>query len=204
MKVYFPPKPSLISISQNLFSQLELDEDVVAELKYNGDRLILKRFPDRYEFWNRSGSQMKRYKPTKQLLDLLDLVPWKGNCVLDGELLHFKTKNVKNQIVVFDVYEWEGFPTTGFRFQKRRELLEEKFSVFSVGIDQTPHVLLAPQWRGGVEGRFKAVYDHVIGREEIEGLVLKSLSEKVELGHCESPIVHYMFKVRKPGPTYRF
>ena len=223
MKNYFPPKPTLITITQPLFGQLELRDDVVCEKKYNGNRLILKRFyfPEKisenktshYEFWNRDGSMMK-YVPPQELIDQLDKIRWEGECVLDGELLHFKKKQTKNWVVIFDVYLWNGVPTTGKSFKERRELLERvafcntaHLQLNSQTIDEN-YLELAPQWKGGAKGNFQKVYDEVIQKDEIEGLVMKSLGSKVTLGTSNSPVVPTMWKVRKPvvsgrtGNTY--
>jgi ATP-dependent DNA ligase len=204
MKVYFPPKPTLITLTQPLFRELELREDCVCELKYNGNRLILKRFAIdyRYEWRNRDGALMK-FSPNSELLDQCDKIRWEGDDVLDGELLHFKKKQTKNWTVIFDCYLWDGLPMTGFTFRVRRELLEKIFKDTRMSVDES-HLQLAPQWKGGTKGCFRAVYEEAIKRDEIEGLVIKSLDAKVTLGRSESPVVSYMFKVRKPGPTYRF
>ena len=78
-KIFYPQKPTLISIEQPLFENLDKDPNVVAEIKYNGTRLILQRFgyppkdweldklkpiTERFEFWNREGSQLK-YTPSE-------------------------------------------------------------------------------------------------------------------------------------------
>jgi ATP-dependent DNA ligase len=211
MKTYFPPKPTLITITQPLFAQLELRDDVVCEKKYNGNRLILKRYEvpgpiAHYEFWNRDGTLMK-YTPSQELLDSLDTIRWAGDCVLDGELLHFKKKQTKNWVVIFDIYLWAGLPMTDHPFKMRRKLLEEIFTDTKEIIDES-YLELSPQWKGGVKGCFKQVYDEVTQKDEIEGLVIKSLGSKVTLGSKSSPVVATMWKVRKPvvsgrtGNTY--
>ena len=148
MKTYDPPTPILISIDQPLFSELEMRRDVAAEPKYNGTRLILKRFPldparngfNHYEFWNREGELIK-YFPSPELLEQLNMIEWDGDCVLDGELMHFKTKTLKDCVVIFDVFLWNGEPTIGQTFKQRRELLESKVPDFQVDL---PKVTLAP------------------------------------------------------------
>jgi ATP-dependent DNA ligase len=213
MKTYYPPKPLLISIDQPLFSKLEQRADVVAEPKYNGTRLILKRIVDDaihtgvwlkpyYEFWNRDGEILK-YQPSNELLQQLDLIKWEGDCILDGELIHFKTKTMKHTVIIFDVFLWNGKPMTDLPFVNRRKLLEDKVGK-TLALFSTKNVFLAPQWNGGYKADFKRLYENMIQYEEIEGLVIKSLKVKVILGRRESPTVATMWKVRKPGPTYRF
>ncbi len=202
---YFPPKPILISIDQPLFSELELREDVVAEPKYNGTRLILKRLAvGGYEFWNRDGEQLK-YDPSHELVSQLGQIEWEGECVLDGELMHFKTKTIKHCIIIFDVFMWNGLPTTGFTFSQRRKLLEDKLGSNEARFFLRKNgVILAPQWKGGPQAEFRKLYKELIQNDEIEGLVIKSLKAKVVLGRTASKEVPTMWKVRKPGPTYRF
>lgn len=201
MKIYFPPKPMLININQNLFGELEKRKDVVCEFKYNGTRLILYRHCDgNYEFYSGFGKKIK-YEPSKELLQQLDFVEWEGEVVLDGELLNFRTKNIKHRIILFDVFVWNGTLITDLPFSQRRKLLEDKMITTFFNNN---FLILAPQWRGGQKDCFRKIYESIIKYEEIEGLVIKSLNTKALLGRNESPIVSYMWKVRKPGPTYRF
>jgi len=221
MKRYFPPKPLLITIDQPLFSELEMRKDVVAEPKYNGDRLVLMRFSytglfptavrNQYEFWNRYGEQLRKYSPSNELIKQLNGVAWNGECTLDGELLHFKTKKVKNCIILFDDFIWNGEPKLNSSFDERRSLLESKVAIPEDcianplnGLFKNDTVRLAPQVRGGRKDCFRNFYEMLIKHDEIEGIVIKSLKARVILGRTESPVVPYMWKVRKPGPTYRF
>ena len=192
MKTFFPQKPLLITLEQPLFKELELRQDCVAEKKYNGTRLVLKRFADHYEFWNRSGEVLK-YNPPKELIDQLNKVAWEGTCIADGELLHFKTKHIKNTIVLFDLLLWNDESVTEKPFIERRALLEKACG----------DLFVAPQFKGGTEGCFRNMYDTFTKLDEIEGIVMKSLGAKHKLGRTESPVVAWNWKVRKPGPSYR-
>jgi ATP-dependent DNA ligase len=195
--IFYPPKPTLISITQPLFSQLDKDARFVAELKYNGDRLILQRFEDgSFEFWNRHGEKLRRYDPSPIILQHLKNLKWEGYCVCDGELLHHKTKHIKHHAILFDVFIWNGQSLKLKPFVERRTYLERLFGVH----DNDSWVTIAPQWKTN----FKKVFDDFTKNEEIEGLVMKRLDAKLQLGTSSSPTVKYMFKVRKPGPTYRF
>jgi hypothetical protein len=78
-RIYYPLQPRLISITQPLFSQLDRDKKVVAELKYNGDHLILKRLKTgKFEFWTRHGEPFKRYTPPPGLIRELNELSWQG------------------------------------------------------------------------------------------------------------------------------
>lgn len=214
MILYFPPKPSLITVDQKLFKDLELRTDVVAELKFNGSRLVLYSHStpplkyNRFEFYNRDGERMN-YSPSEEVLDLLSKITLKGESVLDGELVHTHIKNIRHNLVIFDVIVNDSDLMTQESFEQRRRFLEEAFG-WSWSVTDTydlskfkfdNNVLwLSPQWRGGVAGKFRELYDQAIKYDGIEGLVIKSLGAKMELGAKKSPEVRTMYKVRKPGP----
>jgi len=189
--IYYPPKPTLITIDQSLFSELERDERFVAEPKYNGDRLILYKNTG-FEFWSRHGAPLRRYQPSSGLIDHIKRLNWLGDCVCDGELIHFKTKTIKHCVVLFDMYEWHGKRIDHLKFLERRKRLEDLLSGSSF-----TDLFIAPQWLSGWRERFNQVTE----KDEIEGLVMKRLDAKVILGRSSSPVVRYMFKVRKPGKS---
>lgn len=215
--IFYPPKPTLISLTQPLFGELDKDVRFITELKYNGDRLILQRKETGlFEFWNRDGSKLK-YNPLDSLLEHLSSFKWEGYCVLDGELLHFKTKYIKHHVILFDAFIWNGESLKSKVFKERRAYVEKLFddgnflSSRSLPIDTilaipdfrwdtSNGVSISPQWESG----FKKIFNEFTKMDEIEGLVIKRLDAKLELGRSSSPVVKYMFKVRKPGPTYRF
>lgn len=201
-RIYYPQKPTLISIDQLLFNQLDKDPNVVAELKYNGNHLILKRFvPDTidglmggFDFWNRHGQVMK-YTPSAELLKNLKSLNWKGYCVMDGELLHTKDKSTKHQVVLYDVIIWNGEEVIRKSFRERRAILDELFRGFAY-----EKLFATQQWNTG----FRAIYDEAIRTSYIEGLVMKRLDARGTLGKTSSPVVATMWKVRKPTKNYRF
>lgn len=193
--IFYPPKPTLISHDQPLFVRLEQTGDTVAEPKYNGNRLVLQVLDNEsVEFWNRSGAKMV-YSPSVAMLDALKRLKRKlhGYTVFDGELMHFKTKNIKHQIILFDIFIQNGSWLRLKPFGDRRKVLE------GYG-ERDREILLAPQF----QDHYREHYQRLIRQPEIEGLVIKKLGAPLTLGDRESPVVNYMFKVRKPGPNYRF
>ena len=117
---------------------------------------------------------------------------------------------MESKIIIFDIIKFNGLLKTQEPFSERRKLLEDKFKnlghedvildVNNLSKIFKNQVMLSPQWKGGIAGRFRAIYDQAIKLDGIEGLVIKSLNAKMELGTRESPVVRYMYKVRKPGP----
>jgi hypothetical protein len=201
-----------MTIDQPLFKELENDIRYVAELKFKGDHLILKRlesFDERvlsndtkrwdaspaFEFWNRHGSKFK-YDPSATLLSHLNSLNWKGECVCDGELLHNKVHDTKHMIVLWDIFLFDGVDLKKRPYIERHLYLERIFK----DIPKYQDIFISEQWKNG----WQEVYDREIVREEIEGLVLKRLDAKLELGRTSSPVIKYMYKVRKPSGSYKF
>lgn len=192
--IFYPPKPTLISIEQPLFKKLNDDPNVVAELKYNGNNLVLHRFEDgRFEFWNRHGSKFN-YEPSKEVLRDLQSLSWSGYSVVNGELRHNKVKGVRHHIVLWDMFISNGISLKLLQFRERRSELEKLF------ISKTETVTLTELYINN----FKKVFDLYTIQPEIEGLVMKKLDAKLELGYASSPTVKYMFKVRKSNGSYKF
>jgi ATP-dependent DNA ligase len=196
MRYVFPPKPLLITRTQALFQRLDDDKDVIAELKLNGTRLLLHRYADgHYEYWNRHHAQLK-YHPSNTLVEHLNQLRWPaGNCLVDGELMHFKTTNVKHTIVLFDVFIWDGKFLSNETLRERKQILDDLFGEQVFGDLINSELYLCD---------YQRLYDTYTVRSEVEGLVMKRLSSKLQIGFTSSPIVSWMWKVRKPGPTYRF
>ena len=191
----FPPKPTLITITQPMFQKLENDPDYVAEVKLNGTRLELYVFNsgERFEFWNRHKKVLK-YDPSKELVEHLKKIKWQGNCIVDGELMHFKTTNIKHRIVLWDVLIWNDEYQGVKSYAERRQILEDAFGNVAFA-----DLYVNPQYKSG----FKELYDEHTKKDEVEGLVMKSLKAKLIVGKRDCPVVKYMWKVRKPGPSYR-
>jgi len=207
---FYPQVPTLISVTQPLFAQLDKDADTVAELKINGTHLILKRFSDRhFEFWGRDGKKLK-YNPSSKVLEALDRLEWEGDCELDGELEHTKVHSRKHTVMLHDVIIWNGEILTDKTFAERRKILESLFGgrVILMSIvekrdyEQLKNLIVYPsiQWKKD----YKKIYDEYIKFEEVEGLVVKKLSALLRVGTRDCPIVTSMFKVRRPHKNYRF
>jgi ATP-dependent DNA ligase len=193
--IFYPPKPTLITNTQPLFKQLEKDNRVMAELKFKGDRLVLKHRDDgSFEFWNRHGGKF-RYKASEDLLKNLNSLSWKGECVLDGELLNNKTKLIKDHVVLWDVFLWAGESLSSKPFIERRAYLERAF-----GGLKFDNLWISALWKDG----WKEIFDKETVRNEVEGLVMKRMDAKLILGRSSSPVVSYMWKVRKPEGLYKF
>jgi ATP-dependent DNA ligase len=194
-KYFYPERPRLLHIEQPLFEELSRDGNWVAEPKYNGSRLQLHFVNGAWQFWNRHEQPMV-YTPNRDVLDALAGLNLKGYWLFDGELRHNKTKGVRHQIVLYDVFIQEGKLLLGKSFADRRGLLE---TLLHYRGDY--HVLgLAPQY----EENFRQVFELLTQDEEIEGLVLKNLQGQLQLGRSRAVQSRWMLKVRQPSNRYQF
>lgn len=190
---FYPEKPFLINIEQSLFNKINNSPDWIAEKKYNGIRLQLHFFNNKFQFWNRHG-EIIRYTPTKELQDSLNKLNLTGNWVFDGELRHNKTKNIQNKIIIFDVFLANNDLLINMPFFERRKILEKLFVV-----EKEPLGLIK-QYKEDFLHLFKSVSKE----KEIEGLVLKNINGILNLGRKNGLDSIWMYKIRKPSKNIKF
>jgi len=195
-KYFYPEAPRLIKIDQPLMGHLMANRKNVAEIKKNGQRLLLHaNVPEgsMFEFWGRKGDLLT-YKPNAQILDELSKLELPGYCVLDGELRHNKVKGIYNRIMFYDVHVWDGELLLAKPFWYRRSLLEKIMSPMGDPLS------CAVQYRTG----FKELFRQVIKDPENEGLVIKNLQGILRLGRVSGIDSNWMWKIRRPNNSYRF
>jgi len=197
-KYFYPEKPKLLHVEQPLFEQLSSREDWIAEPKYNGSRLQLHHLPTgEWQFWNRHEQRMN-YTPSQEVQEALDGLRITGYWLFDGELRHNKVKGVRHRIILYDVFIADGSLLLGAPFRDRRGLLEVLFHY--CGPDDGFALDLAPQY----DTDFREVFTRLIQDEELEGLVIKNLAGKLNLGRNRAVDSAWMWQVRKPSGRYNF
>lgn len=183
-KYFYPERPRLLGRDQELFQQLSLNPNWIAEKKYNGSRLQLHFYNGDFQFWNRRGTKLT-YKPNDEVKEALHSLPLRGYCLFDGELRHNKTKGIQHRIVLFDTFIWQG-ELLDWPFQLRRKILEEICPM------KDP-VKIIEQF----SSRFEQLLEQFTKEPEIEGLVIKNKKGILNLGR-RSPInSRWMYKARK-------
>jgi len=138
------------------------------------------------------------YTPSQEVQEALDGLRLAGYWLFDGELRHNKVKGVRHRVVLYDVFIADGSLLLGAPFRDRRGLLEVLFHY--CGPDDGFALDLAPQYDTG----FREVFTRVIQDEELEGLVIKNLAGKLNLGRNRAVDSAWMWKVRKPSGRYNF
>ena len=197
-KYFYPERAALIHKDQPLFETLSKDPKWIAEPKFNGSRLQLHHLHDNtWEFWNRHGQKFS-YTPSPELLKDLNGLNLKGYWLLDGELRHNKVVGVRDKVVLYDVFVAEGHILNTQTFEERRGILEV---LFHYNGPYTGDILdLTAQYDTNFSKEFERYGDD----KEIEGLVLKNLNGKLNLGRTSSPKSTWQFKVRKANNSVRF
>ena len=195
MLYYFPNRPVLVAAdpknplnpSPDWLNEQEATGKYVAEQKWNGDNALI--YTDTMEFWNRHHRQLK-YRPPPEVL--AELEKWPKGALLNAELVHSKTKTVKNFVLVHCIMGWEGEPLIGKTWGDSRAILET--------MPSGEHVKVSPVWKKG----FWQLYKEADGAI-IEGIILKDPTGKLVFSaSTPPPDVPWMRKVRKGCKKYAF
>jgi hypothetical protein len=207
MLFYFPNRPTLIppdpknplDPKSDYIDSLESDGTYDgAEFKWNGDNTTV--YTDDLSFWNRQGKRL-HYTPHPGMLGELRKFP-KG-CILNGELMHRHTKQVKDLLILHCVMAWNGQLLLGKTWGFSRQILEGCGlpRTANTQLSYSSHVVLAQEHRSGYWELFNEAR---ACDDSIEGIVLKNSNGKLVHSTRPIPDVGFMLKIRKPSKKYSF
>ena len=176
--------------------------DSVAQYKLNGNRNLVKVSPEgTVEFWNRHNEKQKYVIPAPIRDFFLGIsLPGKWT-VWDSELLHTKTKNVKDVVYVFDCLVWDSQHLIGKTYEERHRIVRERIpSIMSfirpvTGVYSAENIPVA-YW--DIAWETAKAFDFV------EGLVLKRSGGILEFGSAKVNNSGFMCRVRKPHKNAMF
>jgi ATP-dependent DNA ligase len=197
-KYFYPEKPVLTTIDQELFGDMSNDDDYVAEPKYNGQRCCLHIMDGKVEFWGRHGKKLKyNDDPDPEMVAELKARFPKGYFLFDSELRHNKTTGIRNKLVLWDVFIWRDELLNKLQYWSRRAMLELRIE----DMDTSKITLIAQH-----STDFKRVYEKYASdpSDEFEGLVMKNVHGMINIGRTSAAESNWMFKVRKPSGRYKF
>jgi hypothetical protein len=202
---YYPNRPTLIPADSEqpmnprptYLNQLEASGKYIAEQKWNGDNCLIYT-GSKPEFWNRTHTQLK-YRPTEDVLKELRVFP--KDCVINAELIHNKTKTIKDLLICHCVMIWKGNPLIGKTWGDSRKILEDLPLPLTIAkqFNYANHVLLSRIWTEGFWDLFQ-----LADGENIEGIILKNPKGKLVFSLSPLTDVPWMLKVRKPCKKYNF
>lgn len=194
MLYYYPNRPLLLPPDHEKVDQFSNDVNWDAEIKLNGDRLVLRKINKQFEFWNRDKRIFKRYEPPASLIDELQQLQLPDNTQLDGELMHFKIRSIKNKIFFYDIYIVDNQKIMS-NLEERRQILHNFWNK-----RKFQHLHISSVYDTG----FKKIFLEVIKKEENEGLVMKDKRGKIVWNVVKSPDVPWQVKIRRPHKNYQF
>ncbi len=182
MKYLYPCKPNPLAVDSPFLDELDRDVHWIGEIKKNGWRCLVYRERE-LTLWTRHKTMIT--EPLATLRDSLMAVP--ENTILDGELIHFRTQDIKGALYLFDVLVHKGRQLTDLPLADRRKVLED-VAVKLTGIE------LAAQVRIGK----KALYHKAIKDPVNEGIVLKKLDSKYLVSEKRCQQNPFWLKVKRP------
>jgi len=199
MLFYYPNRPILVppdpispmTPAPDYINSLEATGKYVAEQKWNGDNVTIDT--DDLSFWNRR-KERHRYQPPAETKKALKRFP-KG-ALVNLELVHYKTKLIKDFLLIHTLLAWRGSALAGKTWGDARLILEDFFRSFDA---EGTGLHLSPVWKTG----FWKLFEEADG-ETIEGIILKQPAGKLVISASKIPDVSYMLKIRKPSKKYKF
>ena len=184
---YFPNRPTLIPPDKAHIDSLEFSGQYVGELKWNGDNTLLDtNHPT--EFWNRH-KERHRFIPNEIMKD--ELSKWPKDMVINAELMNYRTKEIKNILIVHCVMVWKGKPLIGKTWGDSRKILDDMPSATCVQVSEI--------FQTGFWDKFQTA-----DGATIEGIILKNPTGKLVFSTTPIPDVSWMNKIRKPSKKYPF
>jgi hypothetical protein len=187
MIYYYPNRPVLIPPDKAYIDNLESSGQYVGEFKWNGDNTLLDTNKPT-EFWNRY-KERHRFVPNEIMRE--ELSKWPKDMVINAELMNYRTKEIKNTLIVHCVMVWNGQPLIGKTWGDSRKILDDMLDGSQVQISK---IFQTDFW-----DKFEKA-DGIT----IEGIILKQLAGKLVFSTTPINDVSFMYKIRKPSKKYPF
>lgn len=204
-----------------VFQMWKRYKDAIAQFKCNGTNCQLTIHPDgKIELWSRhrldergrpspSGvpQRIKNYSLPTDLADRVRGFSPRGSYTIwNVELMHFKTRTVKDCLYFFDVLVYGGKHLLGVNYAKRYELLEKLESDGDVPTDAenlNTKIFVA---RNIPANEWDLAWQQAQSCSYIEGLMLKRTGpvSSLTIGDREKNNGGFMCKIRKPTKNALF
>lgn len=188
---FYPPQPTRLWPNAPFLAQLYSSDKWDAEIKYNGWRILV--FIDNgLRLFNRHGTIIDI--DAKVFLDCFKGLP--NHTVFDGELVHFRTKDTKNTIILWDCMFWKGTDLRKQPLRERRKYLENMCSApMRLTLDDMPKV-----YRVDIRTHRKnKFYKEVINKNDPleEGIILKNIDSSYDYSLKKGKDIVDWYKIKK-------
>lgn len=214
----WPPRPETKIMKSQLGFYAK--KKWVGQFKKNGTCTVLFVTPEKdIIVKTRHDSDHKAWKPTSGSTDAFKKMPGDGWYVFVCEVLHSKTKLVKDTVYIFDILVNDGENLEGTTFIDRQEILKTLFEIDKdlpegvTRIHAKSHYVITPKvWLARlITGKFKETMagiqeasDKVEGNSENEGLVLKNPNGKLRNLQKQKSNSGWQVKCRCATANYSF
>lgn len=199
----WPPRPE-VAIPANLLQYYE-DKKWIAQYKKNGTCTLIYVRPDKTIITKtRHRTDHKQWTPKKEFAAQFSDLPGSGWYVFAGELLHSRTKHIKDTVYLFDLLVDDGEYLVGATLRARLDQLRALFPVQARAITKGHYVVTPTLWIARtIKANFTRIYKELTAKED-EGLVLKDPNAKLKL--CVNPKSNSasQVKCRRPTKNYNF
>lgn len=185
----------------------------VAQAKKNGTCNIITVFPDRtVRAMNRHEQEHKQWQFSENSARWFRALPGNGWWVFVAELLHSKTKSIKDINYVFDVLVADGELLEGKTFAERQEILQNLMLMGNEAETDThwivdPNVWLAKCFDKGFKTFFQKISEAAKASDDApsnEGLVLKNPHAPLALPFKQTANSGWQVKCRVPHKNFGF
>lgn len=201
----FPPRP------QNAVPSTDLNYydngSFIGQPKLNGSNSTIYTDGVKVIIMNRHGDRLTRFEIKDD--EILSLYRGTGGwTVLNGEYMN-KSKRDENSVfnhkfVIFDILVNDGDYLIGKTFKQRVELLDEMFGKVECEKDYLWGISDNVYRVKSYENNFSMLFDKLTPIDMIEGLVLKRVNARLEMGNTELNNTKSQVKARKSTKNYKF
>lgn len=196
MRFFYPAQPSRIWPDAPILDRLIGDPNWDAEIKFNGWRTLIFKENNRILIYNRQGGIIKIDHSIFQ--NCFKSIP--NNTIFDGELVHFRTGELKNIIVLWDCTFFKGNDLRNLPLNQRRSFLD-KFSIQPEGTNfpqsNSAQIFRTRQY----SGNYRNLYNKIVKRNNPleEGLILKNINSQYKYSYKRKIDTVYWLKIKKKG-----
>ena len=202
----YPPRP------KNAIQDSELEfwdnGSLVAQPKLNGSNTTIYTNGVKHIAMNRHGQRLTNFQLTDN--EIKDIYRGTGEwMVINGEYMNKSKSDENGQIfnhkfVIFDILTFDGEYLVGDTFEQRIKLLDKLYGQVDSEKDYlyriSENVYRVKSYYNG----FKPLFDRLTPIDMIEGLVMKRMNAKLELGTSENNNTKSQLKSRKPTKNYKY
>lgn len=204
-KYLYPPRPEA-AIPPDMLGWYE-KRGWVAQYKKNGTNTIIAISPDKkFTAMNRHAENHKAWQLTDYIKqELIRLFPESCWIVLVAEIMHSKTKTIKDTIFIHDILVYQNKFLIDSTFENRQLLLDSKLKTnvetqTHYACDANNKIWYAKRFTKDFEKLFSDIKDPTVD----EGLVLKNPKGKLNSCSKQTSNASWQVKVRHSSKKYIF